>query len=152
MVILHNTEGLHMNKWSVRLESVILDDFKNVKHGEINLESKKNAYKASVLGLYGQNGSGKTALIDSIDILRLALSGRRLPVKYADYINVGADFASLKFLLLIKKENAQYHVWYEFCIRRDLRQEDFAPHSIDGSMEAVPKYKATLFDECLRFQ
>ena len=141
-----------MSEWSVRLESVILDDFKNVKHGEINLESKKNAYKASVLGLYGQNGSGKTALIDSIDILRLALSGRRLPVKYADYINIDAEFASLKFLLLLKKENAKYHVWYEFCIKRDLRQDDSVPRSIDGSMEDVPKYKVTLFDECLRFQ
>ena len=150
--MLHNAEGMHMSKWAVRLASVILDDFKNVKHGEINLESKRNAYKASVLGLYGQNGSGKTALIDSIDILRLALSGRRLPDKYADYINVGADSASLKFLLQLKKENAQYHVWYEFCIRRDLRQEDFVPHSIDGSMEAESKYKVTIFDECLRFQ
>ncbi|MCR5651322.1 MAG: ATP-binding protein [Lachnospiraceae bacterium] len=141
-----------MSKLSVRLESIILDDFKNVRHGEINLESKKNTYKASVLGLYGQNGSGKTALIDSIDILRLALSGRRLPAKYADYINVGAEFASLKFLLHLQNENAQYHVWYEFCIRRDLGQEDFVHHGIEGSMEAVPQYKVTLFDECLRFQ
>ena len=57
-----------MSRWSVRIESVVLDDFKNVKHGEINLENKKSAYRASVLGLYGQNGSGKTALIDSIGI------------------------------------------------------------------------------------
>ena len=50
-----------MSRWSVRIESVVLDDFKNVKHGEINLENKKSTYRASILGLYGQNGSGKTA-------------------------------------------------------------------------------------------
>lgn len=53
-----------MGKWSVRIENIILENFKNVKYGEINLENKKSDYKASILGLYGQNGSGKTALID----------------------------------------------------------------------------------------
>ena len=40
-----------MSKWSVRIESVVLENFKNVKHGEINLDNKKNDFKASVLGL-----------------------------------------------------------------------------------------------------
>ena len=141
-----------MGRWSVRIESIVLDDFKNVKHGEIYLENKKNPYKASVLGLYGQNGSGKTALIDSIDVLRLALSGRRLPAKYADYINIGAGFASLKFQFHLKKGKAQYHAWYEFCIRRDLRLEESLPQNLESSMEPMPKYRVTLFDECLRFQ
>ena len=152
MVILHNMEELHMSRWSVRIESVVLDDFKNVKHGEINLENKKNAYRASVLGLYGQNGSGKTALIDSIGILRLALSGSRIPSKYADYINVGADSASLKFQFLIKKGEAYYHAWYEFRIRRDIHQEDFLPQNIENSLNPMSKYRVTLFGECLRFQ
>jgi tRNA threonylcarbamoyladenosine biosynthesis protein TsaE len=52
-----------VNKYSVRIESICLENFKNVRYGEINLENKKCPYKASVLGLYGQNGSGKTALV-----------------------------------------------------------------------------------------
>ncbi|MCI6408190.1 MAG: ATP-binding protein [Lachnospiraceae bacterium] len=141
-----------MNRCSVRIESVVLDDFKNVKHGEINLENKKSAYRASVLGLYGQNGSGKTALIDSIGILKLALSGSRIPAKYADYINIGADSASLKFQFLVKKGEAQYHAWYEFRIRRELRQEDYSPQNIENSLNPMSKYRVTLYDECLRFQ
>ncbi len=141
-----------MSRWSVRIESVILDDFKNVRHGEINLENKKSIYRASILGLYGQNGSGKTALIDSIDVLRFALSGRSLPIKYADFIRVGADHASLKFQFLLRNGNAQYHAWYEFCIKRVLRQEEFSSQNLECVMESTAQYKATFFDECLRFQ
>ena len=141
-----------MSRWSVRIESVILDDFKNVKHGEINLENKKSVYKASLLGLYGQNGSGKTALIDSINILRFALSGKRIPNKYADFINVSSDFASLKFQFLLKKGESSYHAWYEFCIKRDTLQEDYDSQSIEETMESSPKHKVTIFNECLKFQ
>lgn len=44
------------------------------------------------MGLYGQNGSGKTALIDVIALLKLALCGQPIPIKYADYINVDANY------------------------------------------------------------
>ncbi len=141
-----------MGRWSVRIESIILDNFKNVRHGEIDLENKKKAYKASVLGLYGQNGSGKTALIDCIDILRLALSGRRLPDKYADFVNTEAQLASLKFQFLVQNGKGIYHAWYEFCIRRDLRQEEYSPQNIEDAMDFASKYKVTVFNECLKFQ
>lgn len=55
-----------MYKGSVRIGKIIISNFKNVKNGQIMLKNSKKEYKASVLGLYGQNGSGKTALIDAI--------------------------------------------------------------------------------------
>lgn len=47
----------------VRLESLSTENFKNVKVGQLSFANGRKAYKTSVLGLYGQNGSGKTALI-----------------------------------------------------------------------------------------
>ena len=51
------------------------------------LRINNNEYKASVLGLYGQNGSGKIALVDAIILLQCALSGKSAPPYFADYIN-----------------------------------------------------------------
>ena len=50
----------------VRIEEIEIHDFKNVKHGSLNLDNPRKAYKTSILGLYGQNGSGRTALIDAL--------------------------------------------------------------------------------------
>lgn len=59
----------------IRLIGIDLGHFKNVRHGVIDLSKGRGADSAcSVLGIYGQNGSGKTALIDSIQILKHLLS------------------------------------------------------------------------------
>ena len=71
----------------VRISKICIQNFKNVVSGEISFENPKKDYKASVLGLYGQNGSGKTALIDAISLLKLLLCGLPVPVKFADYVN-----------------------------------------------------------------
>ena len=49
--------------WWVRVAAVTINQFKSVVHGEIRLADAESGYDASILGLYGQNGSGKTALI-----------------------------------------------------------------------------------------
>ena len=73
---------------TVRIESIEIKNFKNVGYGHLDFESEKKSGRASILGLYGQNGSGKTALIDALELLRLALSGSTIPAYLADYINV----------------------------------------------------------------
>ena len=76
----------------VRIEGIEIENFKNVRFGSIRFDSNKN-YKSSILGLYGQNGSGKTALIDAIELLKLCLSGKTIPVSFADHVNVDAEYA-----------------------------------------------------------
>ena len=72
----------------VRIESITIENFKNVAQGTIDFGNKRKEYKASILGLYGQNGSGKTALIDAIQLLKIALCGHSMPHKYADYVKI----------------------------------------------------------------
>ena len=87
----------------IRLVSMTIDNLKNIEHGRINFINTRKDYKSSLLGIYGQNGSGKTALIDAISILKLLLTGQKLPSTICDYINI--SFAShtceLNFELLI---------------------------------------------------
>ena len=115
-----------MNNAVVRIESLEITNFKNVGHGCLKLENEKKEFQSSVLGLYGQNGSGKTALIDALELLRLAFSGRPVPVYFADCVNVDSDHAAIKYGLKVQnlKENVNYTVFYEVSIRRDVEETE----------------------------
>lgn len=88
----------------VRLESIQIENFKNVGFGKLDFSTSKKGNSASILGLYGQNGSGKTAMIDALDLLRILLSGKSVPARFADYINVGNESATLRFGFKITSE------------------------------------------------
>lgn len=138
-----------MNGTVVRIESIEINNFKNVEHGLLKFVDSKKGYKASILGLYGQNGSGKTALIDALELLRLALSGRVIPAHFADYINVDSEYATIKYGL--KVTNAQMDfassVLYEVSLGRET---NLAEHNTDQpTIESG--YKVTLFNEVLSY-
>ena len=134
-----------MNNTKVRLESIEINNLKNVKRGLINLTSPKKNYSASILGLYGQNGSGKTTLIDALALLKLILTGERISEKYADYINIDCSYASLTFcfaILINKDKMSEYYVEYSFKMRRDLDETS-------NNRGQNTKYRLSIFDECL---
>ena len=132
---------------SVRIVNISLENFKNVKKGSISLDNKRKDYKSSILGLYGQNGSGKTALIDAIALLKYILCGQQVPAKYADYINVDANNAKLGYQFRIKYEEYSFDVWYEFCLGKT--EDDTSVNMDEGSSQK--KYKAEIFDEILSY-
>ena len=92
-----------------------IDNIKNVEHGCINFINTRKDYKSSLLGIYGQNGSGKTALIDAISILKLLLTGQKLPSTICDYINISSasHTCELHFELLIEDNHKHILVDYE---------------------------------------
>lgn len=138
-----------MKNLTVRLESIEIKNYKNVGYGYLNFENSKEAYRASILGLYGQNGSGKTALVDALELLRLLLSGKSVPSRFADYIKVDSEFASIKYGLRVQNlsNNSTYSVFYEVSLRRD---SDNTEQNIDQASDDVG-HKVTLFDEVLSY-
>ena len=96
----------------VRLESITIENFKNIVRGQLNFSNNRKPFRTSILGLYGQNGSGKTALIDAIELLQFALKGQPVPEKYADFINVEADAAALHYEFSILSGNGKYENAY----------------------------------------
>lgn len=85
----------------VRIQKIELNNFKSIKHGEVLFKCGKKDIpfdtEADILGIYGQNGSGKTSVIEAISILKKAMGGRRIPDKYSECISIDADYAELAF-------------------------------------------------------
>ena len=98
------------------MESITLSNFKNVVNGTLSFRNPKNNSRASVLGLYGQNGSGKTAVVQAISLLSHIIHGFQVPALFADYVNIDADFAELAFKFSVYNTDigADFHAIYQF--------------------------------------
>lgn len=53
---------------AIKLRELTIEQIKNVDHGNIKFYDS-NGY-INLLGIYGQNGSGKTTVVDAMDILK----------------------------------------------------------------------------------
>jgi len=106
----------------VRIISAELNNFRNVERGVIHFacNTKKNIFDggSDVLGIYGQNGSGKTAFIRALSTLDSLLSGGRLSKDILNYINVGNDNCRLSFLFSLTDNDSFYKVKYDFCLKK----------------------------------
>lgn len=136
-----------MHMFPVRIVGVSIKNFKNVVSGKLSLESVRKEYKASVLGLYGQNGSGKTALIDSLNLLKHLLTGTRIPEKYADYINVDAEKTTLSFEFALQDVDRIITFIYEFSIKSVV---DNTGRNVDVGVAGEKRNKVVVFDELLK--
>lgn len=137
-----------MDRRFVRIENISIENFKNVQKGTLDLENRRKNYRASIVGLYGQNGSGKTALIDALQLLKFSLCGKAIPEKYADYINVNKDYSTLKFQFKMQKKEVFYNIWYQFSMKKVVDESELEENDISNSKI---KYKAQIFDEVLSF-
>ena len=101
----------------VRLASVSLTNFKNVLNGSVSFSSYsegKTTYAGSdIIGVYGQNGSGKTALIDALHFLQLIMQGSSLQdTRINDYINLKNNEASIKAVFNIFYNDIRFEITY----------------------------------------
>ena len=143
---------------TVRITKATLDDFKSVAHGEIVFSCGRRFVPAGtdsdILGLYGQNGSGKTALIEALSILHYILSGRRVPDEYAECIAQDADFAHLSFEFDFQYPDGRIvKVGYEAKLAAEDKPDDepmgYAASTM-GIMAPASGRRVHVFDEVIR--
>lgn len=106
----------------IRLDSIIIKNVKNVKNGSIKITSKINqdgyVLGANIIGLYGQNGSGKTALIESIKILKAVIEGKTLAKDIKNIISIKEKQAEFEFQYYIHSKGTQLLVKHNFKIQK----------------------------------
>lgn len=88
-----------------RIESIELTNFKNIKHGQIDFSNYGNGninLDKNITAVYGQNGSGKTALVDAISIIKNIIQGRKVPATFANYIRKGETSTTISITFFIQ--------------------------------------------------
>lgn len=99
-----------MNNNVIRIIDIEIENIKNVSKGNISFDDiKDDDLKSDIIAIYGQNGSGKTAIIDSINILKQTMSGLKVNKNVINYINKNVITAGLKFKFQINNYIVNYH-------------------------------------------
>jgi len=102
----------------VRIHDVRVRNIKNVRGGTIKTNTNfSNLSSADVVGLYGQNGSGKTALVEAFSLLKMILDTNRLPEVSRHLMAYGQTSMELYFVFMISNRFGEYFLKYETTIQ-----------------------------------
>lgn len=118
------------NRLNIRIKRIELKNFKNIEFGAIDFPNsdEKDLYEGnpSILGLYGQNGSGKSSVIMALGILKNVLSGKKIGERYISCIRTGCDCCTLSFTFsgfcegqIEKTEQKEtWDLYYDFDLKK----------------------------------
>ena len=145
---------------TVRIQKVVLENFKSVEYGEMEMACGKKFVpydtQSDILGIYGQNGSGKTSMIEALAILKYLVMGDTIPDDYADCIREGKESASLKYTFDFQYPNGDIRkVIYEInisFIEPDFLKNEFEENYLDdvAKKKKEPKYLVKIIRECVK--
>lgn len=111
------------NKYSVRIMRSAIKNLKNVGFGEItymnygSINSRGVIDKKDIVGLYGQNGSGKTALVEALDILKHVIRGVAVPFDVYGGILSRENPTVITTDFFITRDKRKYKATYETYLR-----------------------------------
>ena len=115
----------------VRLESLRFQNLKNVNNGELFFSERKELERgeydeekrlSSVLGIYGQNGSGKTTALNALRLIQNLLGGSYINPIFSGYINVNETELSVGADFFVKTAKGNYYVYYDIEIHKNDNQ------------------------------
>ena len=81
-----------------------------------------SADKAEILGIYGQNGSGKTAIVDALYFLQKVMVGADLDQSLEDYMTIDSDAAEIFADFNIFMDGIVFEIGYTLSLRREEKE------------------------------
>lgn len=112
-----------MREYIVRLSSLMIENIKNVKKGTIFMpfakERKMKSGRAEILGIYGQNGSGKTAVVDALFFLQRIMIGKEMNQNLMDYIDIDSSDAKIDAEFRIYGKDILFEVGYHIALVKE---------------------------------
>lgn len=110
---------------ALKLQEIEIENIKNVKYGTIDFKkNKEKKFKIiGVTGIYGQNGSGKTTIVDAMSILKDLLSGKRLEYIY-NLINIEEKYCKIRFKFFIETNEKKYNLLFNIKLKKNNYKEE----------------------------
>ena len=140
---------------TVRIQKIEMENFKSVTHGEVLFNCGRKFVpqdtESDILGIYGQNGSGKTAVIEAIAILKRVMSGENVHARYSECVSTGKDYASLAFTFDLQypdKPSLMRTVTYSFKMQA-VPNDQSDEHEDYRSFASLFPNKVKIFDETI---
>lgn len=81
-----------------------------------------SADKAEILGIYGQNGSGKTAIVDALYFLQKVMVGADLDQSLEDYMTIDSDTAEIFADFNIFMDGIVFEIGYTLSFSREEKE------------------------------
>ena len=118
-----------MNNSVIRLLSLEIHNVKNVYSGKIDMTKNTSgdyfSQEADILGIYGQNGSGKTAVIQVLSLFKAMMCGKPLWSDFQNWMSADKDECSCSIKIAIKRNNGKkFIVTYSWVISRNGYQKN----------------------------
>ena len=111
-----------MMDW-IRLKRVDIFNLQNVEYGTITISPRDNNepvdFKADVLGIYGQNGSGKTTFVHAMGLLKKILNGHSLRDEALPYITEGKEEAGMMAAFQLSVSGTMYYTEYKVMLTKE---------------------------------
>lgn len=112
----------------VRLCEIKLEGFKNTQYGLVQMPSaivgSYFSQMSDILGIYGQNGSGKTAVIEAMNFIQRLLMGRPLPEDTVHFISKELNRCAITVTFAISTQGKEAKAEYTVELKR-ISDEEF---------------------------
>ena len=117
-----------------RLSRIEIYNFKNIKRAELD-------FKNSMLGLYGQNGSGKTALIEVLDLVKTILCGHSVSSDFLNMIHVDAEYSRIVVQFTMDEKERHSEIEYSFKLNRSCIYDEILSYAYTDGETRLAKSK-----------
>ncbi len=131
----------------VRINRLIIKNIKNVSYGQTSFKDTNlvSTQGAGILGVFGQNGSGKSALLDSVALFKTLASGKSLTSFDKYLVNRLAKEAQVDIYLSLQIEDVTYEIIYALSLVLDRKDRlNIKQETIKYKADASRRYKTLI--------